>query len=92
MAVQKHRPVVDALGHMYIVRPPRRVRPVVADVVLCPSVSPVVVVRFLSIRPVVSRRRGRSHLSVRLSRRPSRRRTSSVRPSRPPSTYYLHAA
>ena len=66
------------------------------------SVRAVVVVRPLSVRPVVSRRRRRRPLSVRPSRRrrpssvrPStsvhrRRRPSSVRPSRRPSNNYLH--
>ena len=48
------------------VHPSRHVRPVVAVVVICPPVRPVVVARPLSVRP---------------SRGPSRRRPSSVRPS-----------
>ena len=60
----------------------RRVRPVVAVVVLCTSVRTVVrpvvvVVRPLSVRPVVSRGRSRRPLSDRPSRR---RRPFSVRP------------
>ena len=51
------------------IRRSRRVRPVVAVVVLCPCVRPVVrpivVVRPLSIRPVVFRRRRCRPLSVR---------------------------
>ena len=54
----------------------RRVRPVVTVVVLCPCVR-YIVVRPLSVRPVVSRHRRQRPLSV----RPSRRRgPSSVRP------------
>ena len=70
--------------------PSRPVRPVVAVVVLCSSdpssvifvvVRPVVVNRPLSVRPLVSRLRRRRSMSVRLSRRPSRRRRPfSVRP------------
>ena len=61
-----------------------------------PVVRSVVVVRPLSVRAVVSRRRRRRHLyvcPVRPSRRPSRRRPSSVRssvlPSRRPSVFVV---
>ena len=76
--------------YINIVRRSRGVRPVVAVVVLCPSVRPVVV-RPLSVRPVVSLRRRRRPLPVSPSRYPSRRcRPLPFRPSRRPSNYCLH--
>ena len=80
----------------YIVRPSRRVRPVVV-VILCPAFVPSPVlssstVLCRSVRPIVSRRRRRRPLSVRPSRLPSHRRCRplSVRPrpsrSRRPSS------
>ena len=70
---------------IYVVRSSRRVRPVVANVVIFPPVRPTVspvVVCSLPVRPFVVTR----PLSVRS--RPSSRRPSSVRPSRRPSNYW----
>ena len=73
-------PVVSISSSLF-----RRCRRCPLSVPFCPAVRPVVrpavVVRPLPVRHVVSRLRYRRALSVRLSRRPSRRcRPSSVRP------------